>query len=185
MKTKYSRLAEPYKPTKIKLLFIAESPPAYDEKETHGRIRYFYSDYLHPRDALFKSFVEALFNIKKARESDKKKLLKRIRNNDLFLIDVCEKPINKLKPAYRRMKELKNSTACLVNRLNLMIKNNRLKKNTPIALISENVYKTVSRKLNEERFNVVNKFIYFPSRWKQHFIKQIKKTIAMENLRIE
>jgi len=53
----YLRAAFKYKPKKIKILFIAESPPHKDED---GILRYFYFETLFSKDDLFRSITEVI-----------------------------------------------------------------------------------------------------------------------------
>ena len=54
---KYKEAAEYYRPAKIKLLFIAESPPHVEDTE---ELRYFYFEKLFQYDFLFKSIAEVI-----------------------------------------------------------------------------------------------------------------------------
>ena len=96
---KYKDAAEKYKPkpTKLKLLFIAESPPYLNSTE---ELRYFYFEKLFKYDYLFKCISEVIlpddFIKLKNNLVEKKDLLNQLKINGVFLIDACDFSINHL-----------------------------------------------------------------------------------------
>lgn len=93
----YEKAANKYKPDKIKILFIAESPPFKKEGEV---LRYFYFEKNRGKDFLFRSIMEVVFPEDYANfkvNKNKILLLNKFRESGFFLIDACDRPINQHK----------------------------------------------------------------------------------------
>lgn len=88
----YEKARIKYRPDKIKVLFIAESPPF---KKKNQKLRYFYFEDVMQYDNLFNNIMNVVF----PREGNREKgvLLSKFRENSFFLIDACEYPINQHK----------------------------------------------------------------------------------------
>jgi hypothetical protein len=93
----YATAREKYRPDKIRILFVAESPPS-----SGG---YFYFPNTIGKDHLFRETMKALklWPTRKAMSKgvDKRPLLEEFRSRGFFLIDTCEVPVDKL-PAGQR-----------------------------------------------------------------------------------
>jgi hypothetical protein len=99
MLTWYDELRQKYRPTHLKVLLIAESPPDSDENNR----RFFYAPELSRYDNLYRGVVEALYGYATIYKYDKTKVLERLRDDGYWLIDAVESPINNLdKPVRRR-----------------------------------------------------------------------------------
>jgi len=112
----YARAREKYQPHKIKILFVAESPPS-----SGG---YFYFSETIGKDHLFRETMKALdlwpVSRPLRRGVDKRPLLERFRSNGFFLIDTCELPVDKLSTTERITAVRRGATglASRVRRLN-------------------------------------------------------------------
>jgi hypothetical protein len=97
----YAQLRSQWKPSRVKLLMIAESAPA-DGGDVSAR-RFFYADRLGP-DNLFRGVVEAMYGASKIdlERTGKRPWLQRLRNEGFFLIDLAQYPVNALSAAERR-----------------------------------------------------------------------------------
>lgn len=163
----YEKIAKKYQPKKIKMLFIAESPP-YTKKGKE--LRYFYLEKAKGKDFLFSSIIDVLFpkeHTQYKQNKDKTKLLNKFKEEGFFLIDACNFPINQYK--HRNLIIQKNS-------LNLRLKIDELiNKKTPIILIKKNIYLIFNEKLKSEGYNILNKtYLEFPSCGNQ---KKFKKKL--------
>jgi hypothetical protein len=76
--------ADRYRPTHVSLLLVAHAPPQSVE-------RYFYFEQVREKDDLFRYVVKGLFGSVPER-SDKAAWLGRLRDADVFLIDLLERP---------------------------------------------------------------------------------------------
>jgi len=96
---KYSVARNKYRPWKVDILFIAESPPS-----SGG---YFYSEKTIGKDHLFRETMKALefwpSNRPMRKHCDKRSMLSKFRSLGFFLIDTCEFPVDKLPPRGRRI----------------------------------------------------------------------------------
>jgi len=82
-----ARAARKYKPTRVKLLLVAEAPPAALD-------RYFYFEKVPRQDSLFRYVVRSILGVESTREN-KPQLLARLRNEGVFLIDLKTDPIDR------------------------------------------------------------------------------------------
>ena len=96
----YSSLRSHYKPSRTRLLFIAESPPS-----SGG---YFYFHHTIGKDHLFRETMKALqlWPIRKPMRKgfDKSELLAWFCSMGFFLIDTCEVPVDRLSDGQRKAK---------------------------------------------------------------------------------
>ena len=90
-----------YRPAKVRTLFIAEAPPAYDSR------RFFYFTDLRQQDTLFLEMMKSLYPLEvgfsgnqfkdgfssNAIRLRKSELLNRFRADGFYLIDACERPM--------------------------------------------------------------------------------------------
>src|SRR5207245_6508295 len=111
-KDKYTASRNKYKPNKVNVLLIAESPPS-----SGG---YFYSETTIGKDHLFRETMKALelwpVDRPMRKGCDKQRMLKRFRSIGFFLIDTCELPVDKLQPRQRRVSTIQGAST-LPNRV--------------------------------------------------------------------
>jgi len=102
---KYSVARNEYKPRNIRVLFIAESPPS-----SGG---YFYFEKTIGKDHLFRETMKALefwpISRPMRKGCDKSSMLEEFRSLGYFLIDVCEFPVDKLRPRERRISTIRGA----------------------------------------------------------------------------
>ena len=154
----YKTAAQKYKPDKIKILFIAESPPNKKEGE---ELRYFYFENVKNRDSLFRNMMQVLFPEEYddfKRSKDKTPLLNKFKENGFFLIDACESPINQHK---NRMRDdlINKDFPKLLQKIKTVIDDD-----TKTILIKKNVFDLLFYRLKSEGINVINtEYLEFPS----------------------
>jgi len=94
----FNRARRKYRPRKIRLLLIAESPPS-----SGG---FFYFPTTIGKDHLFRETMKALDlwpkNEPMRRGVDKRPMLRRFQSMGLYLLDTCDFPVDKLRPLERR-----------------------------------------------------------------------------------
>ena len=102
---KYSVARNKYKPSKIGVLFIAESPPS-----SGG---HFYVEETIGKYYLFRETMKALelwpSDRPMRKGCDKRSMLNEFRSLDFFLIDTCEFPVDKLRPKERRLSTIRGA----------------------------------------------------------------------------
>lgn len=108
----YAQLRERWRPDTVSLLLIGESAPA--ASDTHGR-RFFYSDALTRRDALFRGVVEAVLGASTldSRTTTKEPWLAQLRDRGVFLIDLVPYPVSELGRAARARARRENAANCV------------------------------------------------------------------------
>ena len=94
----FNRARRKYRPRKIRLLLIAESPPS-----SGG---FFYFPTTIGKDHLFRETMKALDlwpkNQPMRRGVDKRSMLLRFQSMGLYLLDTCDFPVDKMRPMKRR-----------------------------------------------------------------------------------
>jgi hypothetical protein len=92
------RLRADYRPERVEVLLIGESPPDPGE----GELRFFYAPELRA-DNLYRGVVEAVYGLELdgVKATPKTEMLGRLRNDGFWLIDAVEEPINKRTPRER------------------------------------------------------------------------------------
>jgi hypothetical protein len=85
----YEEAAARYRPSKVKLLWIAEAPPLVNSGDEP---RYFYFEKVTRHDSLFREVMRAMFPCSALTGYSKAPLLRRFREEGAFLIDVCKDP---------------------------------------------------------------------------------------------
>jgi hypothetical protein len=148
------RLRRSFHPKKVRILFVGESPPASG--------RFFYQAdsglYRATREAFLKAFPEL-------RERD---FLESFRSLGCYLVDLCERPVDRLQPKARRQ-------ACLAGEPNLSKTFRTLRPQAAIVVI-RSIGRNVRR--SERRANWSGRHVElpYPGRWIHHrtaFIQQL------------
>jgi hypothetical protein len=139
--------ARRYKPEKVKLLLVAEAPPADPE-------RYFYFPEVKERDSLFRYVVREVLGEEPIREN-KPELLQRLSDEGVFLIDLRLDPVDG--------SPLAEGVPDLITRCSELAPDR-------IVLIKATVYDTRYKSLLAAGLPVVNVRIPFPDQgWQARF----------------
>jgi hypothetical protein len=174
----YWNSAKKYIPLKINILFIGESPPAF--KNDHP-VAYFYFADCPKADSLFYSITKAIFNIDFNKKKDNRELiLRNFANNNYFLIDAVEYPINK-DLSWRNVSNKEREKIINSEQHNFFKKLECLKclefvdKTTKVILVKETVYNSYKNKIK----NILNKdYIEFPKYIKDRdFIHEVRNLL--------
>ena len=143
-----------YRPKRILLLFVAESPPA----PTAGEERFFYNAKLESSDFMYRSMMEAVFPRFRFRRGEKNTWLRKFQQRGCFLIDATDHPVN-------RVSETDRESIILSGRKRTLLKIRKLTApNTPIVLIKKNIFVLFNRPLLRTEHNVIHtSFLPFPA----------------------
>lgn len=136
--------AQRYKPEKVKLLLVAETPPADPD-------RYFYFPEVKEQDSLFRYIVREVLGEEPKREN-KPELLNRLSDQGVFLIDLRSDPVDG--------SPLAGSVPDLITRCRKLAPEK-------IVLIKATVYDTAYKSLRAAGLPVVNVRIPFPGSGQQ------------------
>ena len=146
---------EKYQPNKIKLLFVAESPPE-DVK------RFFYFEDVPEQDSLFLETMKVLYNVNEPApliRAKKKSYLEKFRDDGYYLEDALDHPIG-VKRTKDKIAIIKKCRTPFMSKLAQTID-----KSVPIILITRPVYDVLFNLLIQKGYNVLNtEMIDFPGR---------------------
>jgi hypothetical protein len=136
----FSRARRKYRPRRVKLLLIAESPP------TSGGFFYFATTI--GKDHLFRETMKALEfwpnHQPMHRGVDKRSMLRRFRTMGFYLLDTCVSPVDKMRPVDRR-KTVLTQTPRLIKDL---VSANPFH----IFIVKSSIFNPVSQALKESGF---------------------------------
>jgi hypothetical protein len=168
---KYSTAAKKYMPTKINILFVAESPPS------SGKYVYFGDE---TPGALLTTIMKSL-NINGPYTKERKiKLLEELKEKGAFIMDAVEYPIDNVNNERERENIIERESENFLNRLNELFKKGIVTKETKIVLIKHSVYNVLYQKLKDCGYNVVNKGkIRFPKYNDSQTVKDINNALGI------
>ena len=176
-KGEFAKATLRYKPATVRVLFIAEAPPAF---RFH---RLFYFEDLRDGDTLFLEMMKTLYasavgftkngfssgSSAQGIRSRKSELLARFMREGYFLIDASEEPMPDRASSSQKLALLRASVPRLIVRL----KEFSIGKNTPIVLIGGVAYSACAQSLMNLGFNVINEaMIDHPARGGQLRFRQ-------------
>ena len=172
-----------YKPATVRVLFIAEAPPAFRFN------RLFYFENLRNGDTLFLEMMKTLYgsavgfiensfapgSSAKGIRSRKPELLAHFMRDGYFLIDASEEPMPDRASSSQKLALL----LAAVPRLIVRLKEFAIDKNTPIVLIGAVTYSACAQSLMNLGFNVINEaMIDHPARGGQmRFRQKLRRTL--------
>jgi len=165
-----SQLREGYKPKKIKVLFVAESPP----ESTGEDLRFFYNPKCERWDHMYRAVMEAVFPDFVHCRGEKDRWLRKFKEHGYYMIDATDTPVNRRSTAERRRK-LKAAVKGKLAKIAKLVS-----RNTPIILVKKNVFEAFAGPLCRARYNVIHKsFLPFPSHGHQRrFIDACRKCLS-------
>src|SRR6202167_5708208 len=176
-KAAFTKATIRYKPATIRVLFIAEAPPAFRFN------RLFYFEDLTDGDTLFLEMMKTLYgsavgftengfssgSSAEGIRSRKSELLARFMHEGYFLIDASEEPMPDRASSSQKPALLRASMPRLIVRL----KEFAIDKNTPIVLIGGVTYSACAQSLMSLGFKVMNEaMIDHPARGGQLRFRQ-------------
>src|SRR6202167_2471068 len=182
-KAAFAKATIRYKPATLRVLFIAEAPPAFRFN------RLFYFENLRDGDTLFLEMMKTLHgsavgftengfssgSSAAGIRSRKSELLARFMREGYFLIDASEEPMADGASSSQKLALLRASVPHLIVRL----KEFAVDKNTPIVLIGGVTYSACAQSLMNMGFNVINEaMIDHPARGGQlRFREKLRRTL--------
>jgi hypothetical protein len=156
MNTTICRLREHFKPERVKVLFVAESPP--ESNEDKDKVRFFFNPDQERWDYMYRAVMQAVFPEFEYRPGEKKDWLYKFKEQGYYLIDATDRPVNRLSSAERRS-ELKSAVQGKLDEIRMLIA-----PTTPIVLVKKNIFVAFNRPLRDAGFNVIHaSFLPFPS----------------------
>jgi hypothetical protein len=151
-RNQYLALRRRYEPERVRLVIIAESPPASG--------KYFYNPEGVISEALFSALMKQLQFSPRTKDEG----LRAFKRNGWVLVDATYEPVNKLTGSSRD-RAIEQGYPLLRDDLASLMPD----RSAPLILIKENVCRILKPKLVQDGFNVLNgdRVIYFPSTGRQ------------------
>jgi hypothetical protein len=149
----YHALRSKYRPDKVRLVIVAESPPVSG--------LYFYDSDGRATEPLFKALMEQL----QAYPCTKREGLLKFQQSGWILVDATYKPVNIPDVLHRKRNDAILADYSL---LEADLESLIIDRSTPLILIKANICRVVGPKLLQDGFNVLNRTpVYFPSNGRQ------------------
>ena len=151
-RNEYLTLRRKFEPTSVKLVIVAESPPASG--------KYFYNPEGSVREPLFAALMSQLGITPTSKEEG----LREFQRRSWVLVDATYEPVNTRSDPARDM-VIARDYPLLRDDLAALLPD----KSVPIILVKVNVLRLLQRKLATDGFNVINGdiVVYFPSSSRQ------------------
>ena len=182
----FAHAAFRYKPATVRLLFIAEAPPAFRFN------RLFYFEGLRDGDTLFLEMMKTLYGCAvgftensflrgssaEGIRGRKTELLAHFMREGYFLVDASEEPMPDRASSSQKLALLRASLPHLIVRLDELA----IEKSAPIVLIGGVTYSACAQHLTNLGFNVINRaMIDHPARGGQvRFRQKLRCTLQGE-----
>lgn len=167
----YEKIRQRYKPTHIKLLLIAESPPPAADIQSS---RHFYrSEKVRTDDRLFTNTIKALYpetaEMKEVElEEQKEQWLQRFKADGRYMIEALEaSQMHEVTKPQRRVR-IKATLPQIIERVKKLAS-----ADTKIILIKSNVFDIAATPLREAGFTVLNtELVDYPGHFNQQAYRQ-------------
>ena len=148
------RLRRSFRPRKIRILFVGESPPASG--------RFFYRADSGLYRAIREAFTKVLPDLRE------RNFLNAFRNLDCYLIDLCDRPVDHLPPKMRRK-------ICRA-REPYLTKSIRALRPAIVIIVVRSIARNVQRSEHQANWSGRHVELPYPGRWIRHrtaFIRQL------------
>lgn len=163
-------LRRAYRPTRLRVLLVAESPPDPEG----GERRFFYSPELTRHDNLYRGVAEALYGNSASFDlRDKPAVLKRLQDEGLWMIDAVEQPVNHLAPR-ERAQAIGQAVPALVERCRA------LAPEQGVIICHSKVYEAVAPALRAAGTRILHEEpLPFPlPYWRARFVAAFRRAMA-------
>lgn len=178
----YDDIRKQYRPTHIKVLFIAESPPP--SKAATPSSRHFYrADTVRKDDRLFTNTIKALYPeaadlTETEIQPDKEQWLKRLQADGYYMIEALEDSQEHEVTKEDRQTKIRKALPQLLERVRKLAS-----EDTRIILIKSNVFEVAAEPLRKAGFHVLNTgLVDYPGRFNQRAFRE-KITHLLRHLR--
>lgn len=174
-KTQRDEARARYRPDNIKLLLIAEAPPAALD-------RFFYFENVKDHDHLYIETMNALYcqkpyNVGHLRRN-KKSYLERFRTDGFFMIDAVEDPID------QAVSNRNSESIIIERRQDLFDRLEKLKvRDAKIILVKASVYHSLFGPMKNLGYNIINEGVVpFPSTGQQERYRTMFRKLVADNM---
>lgn len=164
--TSYDEVRQKYRPKRIKMLLIAESPPPAPEIQSSRQ--FYYADRIRKDDRLFINTIRALYpEAEKISEPEleqhKDEWLRRFQKDGWYMIEALEHSQEHEVTKDQRQERIRAALPRLTERVREVVA-----PDTKIILIKSNVFDVAAEPLKKARFNILNtELVDYPGRYNQ------------------
>lgn len=166
----YDEIRQQFRPERIKVLLIAESPPPADQP---GSRHFYRTDKMREGDRLFTNTVKALYPETADRaeseiQAKKEGWLRRLQADGMYMIEALEKSVRQVVKKKERQSRIKEALPRLIERVNELADDD-----TKIILIKSNVFDVAAEPLRKAGFNILNtELVDYPGRFNQRAYRE-------------
>ena len=177
----YNSIREHYKPTVIKLLLIAESPPPAAEIQSSRQ--FYYTDRIRKDDRLFINTIRALYpetmNTKEPElETQKETWLKKLQHDGVYMIEALADSQEHEITKKQRQERIQQSLPRILSQVRELAG-----PETKIILIKSNVFEIAAAPLREAGYIVLNtELVDYPGRFNQRDYREKLAHLAAKAL---
>lgn len=175
----YESASRKYLPKKIKILFVAESPPHYEDEDS---AQYFYFEKVIKAELLFYTLIKAIYDVEfKKSNHSKTEYLKKLKTDEFYLMDTVSYPINKdidgeKTSDKRREKEIRKNVENFKQSYNTLKNHGHITEKTRLILIKKTVFNELYDFFKVQTLN--NTYIPFPGHvYDNTTVKRIKEVL--------
>ncbi|HEU4914825.1 MAG TPA: hypothetical protein VFT16_05520 [Candidatus Saccharimonadales bacterium] len=167
----YEDVRQQYKPTHIKVLLIAESPPPPAGMQSSRQ--FYYTDRLRKDDRLFTNTIWALYpetegQAEKELEEQKEAWLRKFQADGFYMIEALEESQVHEVTKKQRQERISQSLPRLLERVKAIAD-----PDTKIILIKSNVFEVAAQPLRDAGFTVLNTgLVDYPGHFNQKAYRQ-------------
>jgi len=155
----YASMATKFKPNKVKIVLLAESPPKIADEAKISQLKYFYNiDYVdNQKDILLRETAKVILNnndLSVRTKEEKIAILNGLKDAGVYLVDVVKYAINKTDKKVRKQAIMDSMPALL----------DELKELNPerIIVVMKSIYDMVGQDLREAGLPIIDVPVYSP-----------------------
>jgi len=167
----YNDVREKYRPSSIKILLIAESPPPAADVQSSRQ--FYYTDRIRKDDRLFINTVKALYpetiDMTEAEiEAQKEQWLQRFKSDGFYMIEALEESQEHEVTKKQRQAKIAQSLPRLIERVDELADTG-----TKIILIKSNVFEVAASPLRDAGYTVLNtELLDYPGHFNQRAYRE-------------
>jgi len=168
----YDSLRQTYRPSSIKVLFVAESPPPAANVQSSRQ--FYMTDRIRKDDRLFVNTIRALYPVQTAElnekmlEEMKETWLRRFQSDGYYMIEALETSLQHEVTKVERQALIKAHLPELIRRVRQLVN-----EKTRIILIKSNVFEVVAEPLRAAGFHVLNRgLVDYPGQFNQRAYRE-------------
>jgi hypothetical protein len=165
-RSSYESIRLKYKPSSVRFLLIAESPPPAPEIQSSRQ--FYYTDRIRKDDRLFVNTIRAIYpetlGVKELElEKSKEDWLAKLRNDGIYMIEALQESQVHEVTKQERKERIRQSLPELIERVKQLVTSD-----TKIILIKSNVFEEATEPLRKAGFTVLNhELLDYPGRFNQ------------------